>query len=188
MTSSPLRFSAAYWKRLAIIWGVIALIALLVIWLTWHAFFVYVPQGKHLIIIAKEGDPLPSHEVLADPGQKGVRREVLGEGWHFVLPIAYTTELEDNTVVPAGKVGLVTARGGKPLPSDRLLAEEGEKGIQRQVLPPGTYRLNRHGFDVELVDAVEIKPGYVGVQQRLLGKESKGRFADRPDEMLRMPR
>jgi hypothetical protein len=174
--------SAAYWKRLAIIWGVVALAALLVVWLTWHAFFVYVPPGKHLIIIAKDGAPLPPDQVLAEPGQKGVRKEVLGEGWHLVLPIAYTTELGDNTLVPPGKVGIVNARGGKPLPPGRQLAEEGEQGIQRHVLPPGLYRLNRHAFDVELVDAVEIKPGYVGVQQRRLGRDSKGRFAEKPDE------
>src|SRR4029077_13170246 len=44
------------------------------------------------------------------------------------------------------------------------------------------YRLNRHGYVVESVDAVEIKPGYVGVQRRLLGEDGKGRFAERPNE------
>jgi hypothetical protein len=173
---------ASYWKRILIGGAVIVVAALIVIWLTWHAFFVYVPAGKHLILIAKDGDPLPPDQVLAEKGQKGVRREVLGEGWHFVLPIVYTTELEENTTIPAGKVGIVTARGGTALPHGRWLAEEGERGIQRHVLPPGVYRLNKHGYDAELVDATEIKLGYIGVQQRLLGKESKGRFAEGPDE------
>jgi hypothetical protein len=163
-------------------WGILLLVVVVVFSMTWFSFFVYVPPGKHLVIINKDGDPLPADQVLAEKGQKGVRREVLGEGWHFVLPVIYTTELEDNTTIDAGKVGIVTALGGTPLTGGRILAEEGEKGIQRQVLPPGVYRMNKHGFKVEQIDAVEIKPGYVGVQQRLQGKDGKGLFAERPDE------
>jgi hypothetical protein len=171
-----------YWKRALIAWGVLALIVLVVFWLTWSAFFVYVPAGDHLVIIAKDGTPLPADHVLAERGEKGVLREVLGEGWHFVMPIVYTTEIEENTVIPPGKVGIVTARGGTPLPPGRILAEEGERGIQRHLLAPGVYRMNKHGYDVEQVDATEIKLGYVGVEQRLLGKDGQGRFAEGPDE------
>jgi hypothetical protein len=171
-----------YLKRALVGGGILLLLALLFVWMTWHAFFVYVPPGKHLVIIAKDGKPLPADQVLAERGVKGVLREVLGEGWHFVLPVIYTTELEENTTVPPGKVGIVTARGGKAPPEGRLLAEEGERGIQRHVLPPGVYRLNLHGYDVRMAEATEIQVGYVGVQQRLLGTDGKSRFADRPDE------
>jgi hypothetical protein len=159
------------WKRLLVGWGVLTLVFLVLLLILWNAFFTYVPPGRHLVITARDGAPLPAGHVLAEHGQKGILREVLGEGWHFVLPIAYSAEVEDNTVVPAGKVGIVTARGGEPLPPHQELAEEGQQGIQRHVLPPGTYRINKYGFDVEMVDATEIKPGYVGVQQRLLGKK-----------------
>jgi hypothetical protein len=170
------------WRRLALVSGIILLVAFVVLLMTWNAFFVYVPPGTHLVIVAKDGAALPPGEVLADPGQKGIQRAVMGEGWHFVMPIVYTTEIKDNTIIPAGQVGIVTARGGKPLPEDRMLANLGEKGIQRQILPPGAYRLNRYGFDIEMVDAVEIKPGFVGVLRRLLGKDGRGRFASNPEE------
>ncbi len=173
---------AGAWKRLAIIWGVVAVVLLVVLLITWNAFFSYVPPGQHLIIIAKDGKPLPQGHILAQKGEKGVQEEVLGEGWHFVMPIAYTTEREENTEVKSGQVGIVTARGGEPLPEGRLLAEEGQKGIQRNVLPPGVYRINKHGYDVEMVPATEIKAGFVGVQQRLLGKDGPGRFAEKDDE------
>ncbi len=168
--------------RLALIWGSVVLAGFLFVLMTWNLFFHYVPAGKHLVIVAKQGQPLEAGQVLAEEGQKGILREVKGEGWHYVPPILYITELADNTLIPAGKVGIVTARGGLPLPPERVLADEGEQGIQRQVLPPGSYRVNRHGFDVELVDAVEIKPGFVGVLRRLLGKDGKGRYAEQPDE------
>ena len=170
------------WGRWLAIFGGAALIALTLFFMFWNAFWEYVPPGMHLIVIAKDGEPLPPGQVLAEPGQKGIQREVLGEGWHFILPIVYTSELEENTVVPPGKVGIVTARGGKPLPPGRLLAEEGEQGIRRQVLTPGTYRINRYGFEVELVDAVQIRPGFVAVLRRLLGRDGSGRFAENDQE------
>src|SRR5205085_878739 len=100
-----------------------------------------------------DGSPLPPGQRLAEHGQKGTQREVMGEGWHFILPIVYSTEPAQDTEVPPGKVGIVTALGGKPLPAGRLLAEPDEQGIQKQVLPPGLYRLNKYGYTVELVDA-----------------------------------
>jgi hypothetical protein len=166
------------WKRLAIVWVIIVGVALVILLMTWNAFFKYVPPGKHLVIIAKNGAPLEEGQILAREGQKGIQEKVLGEGWHFVLPIVYATELEDNTLIPPGKVGILTALGGKPLHDGRILADKGEQGIQRQVLPPGAYRLNLHGFDVQIVDAVEIKPGYVGVVRRMLGKDSRKDFVD----------
>lgn len=169
-------------KRLAVLWGLFCGVALLGFLLLWHTFFVNVPPGQHLVIISKSGEALPANHVLAAEGQKGVRKQVLGEGWHFVLPILFTWQRETNTVIPPGKVGIVTARGGESLPAGRVLAEEGEQGIQRHVLPPGAYRLNRHGYDVEMVSAIEIPHGYVGVLRRLLGKEGTGRYATHPDE------
>jgi hypothetical protein len=170
------------WKRLAIVWSIIVGAGLIVLLLTWNAFFKYVPPGKHLVIIAKNGEPLEEGQILAREGQKGIQEKVLGEGWHFVLPIVYATELEDNTIIPAGKAGIVRAHGGKPLRDGRILAEKGEQGIQREVLAPGAYRLNLKGFDVQIVDAVEIKPGYVGVVRRKLGKDSKKDFVDENSE------
>jgi hypothetical protein len=44
------------------------------------------------------------------------------------------------------------------------------------------FVLRLRGFDVAVVDATEIAPGFVGVQRRLLGKEGRGRFAERENE------
>lgn len=170
------------WKLRLIVAGVLLIFCLVGFLLLWNSFFVYVPPGKYLVTIAREGEPLAPAQVLAEPGQKGIQRAVKGEGWHFVLPILYSTEVHDNSVVPPGKVGVVTSRGGKPLPAGRILADEGEKGIQRRVLPPGTYRLNTHGYQLELADAVQIPSGHVGVLRRLDGVDGQGRFAESPNE------
>src|SRR5947209_16128428 len=110
---TPLPIDGGQWKRRAILVGVPLLAALLVFVIFWKLFFRYVPPGQHLVIVSKNGDVLTEGEVLADSGQKGIQREVLGEGYHFVWPIIYSTELKTNTVVPPGNVGIVTALGGK---------------------------------------------------------------------------
>lgn len=173
---------ASKWSRRLALWSAFAFGALLLLLIVWYEFFVYVGPNEHLVLTHREGKPLPAGQVLAEPGEKGIQKKVEGEGWHFVMPIVYSSELEENTFIPPGKVGIVTARGGKPLTGGRVLAETGEQGIQRAVLTPGTYRLNLHGYDVKTVEAVDIGPGYVGVLRRLLGKDGKGRFASSPDE------
>jgi hypothetical protein len=170
-------------QRLAILVTASIVGALVLLMVTWNTFFKKVPPGKILVIVSKNGAPLPEGEVLADPGQKGVRRQVLGEGWHFVMPVVYTSELHDLTIIPPGKVGVVTSLGGKRLPSGQMLADADEQqGIRRQPLLPGAYRINPYGYTVEQVAAVEIKPGFVGVQRRLLGADNTGRFADKPGD------
>src|SRR5262249_35816601 len=136
------------------------------------------PPGKMLVVISKNGETLPDGEVLAGPGQKGIQREVRGEGYHLVWPIIYTTELHDNTVIEPGKVGIVTALGGRPPRNGTVIAEQDdEHGIRKHVLPPGSYRLNPYGYKVEQVDVVRINPGFVGVKRRLLGQNGPTKFA-----------
>jgi len=166
------------WRRWAIVGGSLVLGLVIVTLVVWNIFFKYVPAGKHLVIIAKNGAPQDPGEVLAKPGQKGIQADVKGEGWHFVMPIIYSTPVEDNTVIPAGKAGIVTALGGRLRVASSELAEEGEQGIQRLVLPPGAYRINKHGFQVDEVDAVEIKPGFVGVVRRRLRTNMPGLFGE----------
>jgi hypothetical protein len=171
------------WQRwaLAIVLPIAAVLVFLLV--TWNAFFKYVPPGKILVLISKNGTALDEGQVVAEPGQKGIQREVLGEGWHFVMPIVNTTEIHDITEIPPGKAGVVTALGGKRLPPGQLLAEaDDEQGIRRHVLLPGAYRINPYAYKVEQVPAVEIKPGFVGVQRRLLGALNTGRFSDKPGE------
>ncbi len=66
-------------KRLLIAWGVLALGVLIGFLMTWNAFFVYVPPGKHLVIISKDGEPLPNNDpayqpVHAGSGQKDTQK------------------------------------------------------------------------------------------------------------------
>ena len=100
------------WNRLLWAAGVPALLLLLLLSILWKVFFHYVPPGQMLIIVSKDGAELRPDQVLAAEGQKGIQKTVLGEGWHYVTPILYTTELKPNILIRSGHVGVVTALGG----------------------------------------------------------------------------
>jgi hypothetical protein len=131
------------------------------------------------IVTAKVGRSLPLNEILAAPGEKGVQRDPLPEGRHFLNPINYSYVIVPVVSIPVGKVGVVTSKVGKELQLGEILAADDKgKGIWKDVLGPGTYRLNPQGYDVTLLDAINIPIGYVGVVIAQTGKPVPfGQFA-----------
>ena len=157
-------------------------------WAFWQWSFCrfYVGPGEMAVVTAKGGSPLPPGQILAKQGQRGVQEEVLAEGRHFLNPIAYDHDVVPATLVPPGKVGIVTSKGGTDLPPGEFLASAGQKGIWRQALGPGRYRLNPAGYEVKIVDAISIPIGYVGVVTSLSGKQApEGEFAKAGEKGIR---
>jgi regulator of protease activity HflC (stomatin/prohibitin superfamily) len=119
-----------------------------------------IPAGKLGVQIRLYGNDLPSGEVLAtDTGTKGVLREVLGPGKHYVNPYAYKVVLVDAISVRPGHVAVQTSMVGKdPLAHadagngiTGFIAQPNMKGVIPEVLDPGTYYLNPY-----LVTTVEV--------------------------------
>jgi len=149
-------------------------------WLIWQWFFCrfYVPVNHMAVITAKIGKNLPAGQILAQKGQKGIQADVLGEGRYFLNPVFYDWEMFPVTIIPPAKVGLVTSKVGADLPPGEFLADPGQKGIGRSVLGPGKYRLNPYGYKIDVIDAVSIPVGYIGVVTSLSGeKAAEGQFA-----------
>ena len=161
-------------------WGIGAIAALAVGWFIWQWGFCrfYVDPGFMAILTAKTGEPLPPGQILAQPGQKGIEEQPLAEGRHFRNPLFYAHKIMPVIVIPTGKVGVVTSKVGAELPPGEFLAEPGQKGIWRRVLGPGKHRLNPYGYQIDIVDAVSIPIGYVGVVTSLSGQQTTpGAFA-----------
>ena len=158
---------------------VVGILAAIVLGWVWCCCRFYVPAGHMAIVTAKTGDPLPPGAILAEDGQKGVRREPLAEGRHFLNPITHDWRIVPITRIPAGSVGLVTSKNGKELPSGEILAPDHDsKGVWKDVLGPGSYRLNPEGYTVDVLNAINIPIGYVGVVTSQTGKPAAaGRFA-----------
>jgi regulator of protease activity HflC (stomatin/prohibitin superfamily) len=112
-----------------------------------------VPANKIGIRIALSGDELPAGQILAEPGQKGILREVLKPGRYPYNPYAQAIELHDLITVPSGFRGVVTLLSGSdPGDPNLFLVEPGERGVQLRTLEPGTYPLNPYETRVSLVD------------------------------------
>jgi regulator of protease activity HflC (stomatin/prohibitin superfamily) len=132
---------------------------------------VVVDNGRAAVLIRKTGEDLPSGEILAGPGQKGIQLEMLPEGWHWRNPYVWDWEIVDQVDVPQGKVGVRLRTFGKPLPPGRVIAGDGERGILADVYRPGRYLANPYAYKVTLADATAVDPGFVGVVTLVSGKD-----------------
>ena len=172
---------------------VLGVFAFAVVWTTCR---VYVPADQCLVLIRKTGAALPPGAVIAEPGQKGIQREALGPGRYFFNPLVWDWKLDDLVMINAGdpntwqefysesasdtampelkggwpEVGIVVSKAGKPAPAGVEVVDEGFQGIQKQVLTPGTYRINRFAYEVKHVPATVVPLGCCGIVTSQLGE------------------
>ena len=150
----------------------------------WEVERVEVPPDSFLVRINLWGKDLPEGDILApDDSFKGVQKDVLPEGRHFLNPILYRYEKYPVTIVPTGKCLVLTRKAGSEIPAERLtggdfLAREGERGIVREVLLPGKHRINPYEYTAQMIDAVEIKTNQVGVRTVKWGDDPPAGRAD----------
>ncbi|NLF94451.1 MAG: hypothetical protein GX564_11255 [Oligosphaeraceae bacterium] len=130
----------------------------------WFFCRFYVPPEHLAVITAKAGRESAANRILVERGEKGIWREILPEGRYFLDPVLYEVDILPAINIPIGKVGVVTSKIGRALPEGAIIAPDQEsQGVWRNVLGPGLYRLNPMGYKVDIVDAINIPIGYVGV-------------------------
>jgi regulator of protease activity HflC (stomatin/prohibitin superfamily) len=153
----------------------------------------YVGPDEALMVIKKFGDPLPADRIVVpadDTRYKGVLQELRGPGRYFLNPLVYDWKTVPLTKISAGdpsrwdfdsdghvkdkkalpQIGLVALKEGKTPPPGMDVVEAGFKGIQREVLTPGTYKINPQQYEVIVDYATVVPPGSVGVATRLTGE------------------
>ncbi len=130
----------------------------------WKVFpVVTIPPGKVGVVTSKIGQDLPQGEFLAEPGQKGIWRRVLGPGKYRLNPFGYEVRIEDAVVVPIGYAGVVTSLSGKQVPEGAFAGPD-EKGVRAEILQPGLYYNNPREYQINVVE--------IGVNQvSLLGRD-----------------
>src|SRR5215203_3086267 len=170
------------------------------------------------VIEAVDGEPMPpgrifapdraqnAHNNFQDPiafikrgGVKGIQLRTLPPGLWPIHPYLFRVSVAKATMVPQGKVGVITAADGDPLDPGRLLgkaitehrnfqdaeqfiASGGQKGPQVDILTPGVYRIliqsgSMEGtsdakpglFNVRLFEATVINENSVGIVEALDG-------------------
>ncbi len=123
---------------------------------------VIIEPGKVGIVTAKVGEKLPAGEFIADRGQKGIWRSVLGPGKYRMNPYGYNIEIVDAISIPIGYAGVITSLSGERAESGQF-AKDKQKGVRKDVLQPGLYYVNPKEYKVDVLE--------VGINQvSLLGR------------------
>ena len=131
-------------KKLALALIPVLAVALAAASFLWLFCRIPVPPGYMAIVTKKTGKPLPPRQILAAPGEKGVQRDPLPEGRHFRDPVTHSWRIVPLVSIPVGKIGMVTAKVGKEVPSGQILAADSDsKGVWKDVLGPGSQAVQR---------------------------------------------
>lgn len=152
--------------------------------------FTTVQTGMIGVVNAKDGYPMRLGQILADSdtyeevseggsktkkfkmGQKGPRLEVLKPGSYPINTAYLEVKPFPAVQIPEGSLGVLTRLyGDEPPQGTILVSKESEfRGIIREVLQPGTYYINPQAYKHEIVEAVKIDKGQVGVVTKRVGK------------------
>ncbi|GAB2878090.1 SPFH domain-containing protein [Streptomyces mayteni] len=154
-----------------------------------------VPAGRVGIVTRRFGRGDGRFRWVTPEDARGVQARGLVSGRTYWLdPVRYSVEFVDATRVPAGHIGLVTARDGMARPPDRTLGRavdcdnfqdgerfllaHGEQGQQVATLAgDATYHINTALFTVETVRRTHVPEGTVGL---VIARDGRVRPPDRP--------
>ncbi len=145
---------------------------------------VTIPVGKIGIVTAKIGAELPEGEFLADAGQKGIWRHVLGPGKYRLNPYGYMIDVTDAVSIPVGYVGVLTSLSGKQ-PAAGAFARAGEKGVRADVLQPGLYYVNAREYKVDVLEVGVNQVSLLGVGGQVITKRQIITQSKATDELQR---
>ncbi|MDA0577793.1 MAG: SPFH domain-containing protein [Verrucomicrobia bacterium] len=124
---------------------------------------ILIPPGKVGLVTSKVGANLPVGEFLAEPGQKGSWRRVLGPGRYRINPYGYQVDIVSAISIPVGYAGVITSLSGAQA-AEGEFAEPNQKGVRREILQPGLYYVNPREYQVDVLE--------IGVNQvSLIGKQ-----------------
>ena len=170
--------SSRFVPALAVLIAVIAVVNTSVIWVS----------SGHFATLKRVygGTALPPGKMVATDGELGPQAEIITAGFHFRPFVSIANEIEYHAVytVPQGRCAKLSAKDGvqpangtafaDPWPQGEVsqmandaqyfLKHGGQRGPQSAVLFPGSYTLHPYLWaEPELVDAMRVEQGYVGV-------------------------
>ena len=160
----------------------------------WRVYpMVQVPIDKMGVRIRLSGDDLPYSQFLAKgESDKGIILETLKPGRYAINAMVTDgatgqeavggtrslrkdyveiVELWDPKVIPAGYLGVVTNLAGQFSENpNSLTVAEGERGTQKETLPPGTYYRNPY---IERINALDMRSLRFSLSEKVEGAEAE---------------
>lgn len=160
------------------------------------AEFITIRSGTVGTVVSKDGKPLSDGHVLAkkvecdsfqnarafliNGGERGPQITIIPPGSYRINTEVFAVEMVAVLEIQENKIGIVTTKEGKPLPTGDIAGKEisghnmfqdaqvfidngGHKGMQEQVILPGRYYINPRFATVEIKDMTEVPIASVGV-------------------------
>src|SRR5205823_5765388 len=135
--------------------SLLVFLAVLAIYVLWRSIVVIGPAEIGLVVKRVSRRHNTTDTPIAFAGEAGYQAELLMPGVRFKLWPTYAVTRYPWVQVPAGEIGVVISQIGEPLPTgaksavyrpefgnftdlEAFLSGQGQKGVQRPVLPPGT--------------------------------------------------
>jgi len=145
-----------------------------------------IPVKEIGLVTARDGEPLPQTEYiaksisghqdfqdgaafLASGGQRGPQLDFLKPGTYYINPQLFDISLDQVLTVERGEVAVIVSTIGKDPSHDvaianndlnkgveRYVVSSGYRGIQRDVLGPGTYYLNKLAYTPHIIPTTNI--------------------------------
>ncbi|MBF0492206.1 MAG: hypothetical protein HQM15_05445 [Deltaproteobacteria bacterium] len=122
---------------------------------------------------------------LSSGGQRGPQLDFLKPGTYYINPLMFDVMLDDFLQVQRGEVAVIVSNIGKD-PSEqneegdkrnseerlksgveRYVVDAGYRGIQREVLGPGSYYLNKQAYTHHLIPTTNITIDWAGEKPEL---------------------
>lgn len=180
-------FLFTYW------WVLVALLCAVLNKYILRFFFgmVVVPEDRIGLITKKfvlygAAKELPDGRIIAIKGEAGFQAKTLAPGLYFGMWFwQYNVVMEQFTIIPEGKIGLVMAKDGSEIPTGNILGQRvdsdnfqdavkflengGQRGRQTAYITSGSYRINTLLFQVSVTDMIRIQESMVGIVTTLDG-------------------
>jgi uncharacterized membrane protein YqiK len=186
MKENLLNFAANYW------WIIFPILFIFFYKTVFRLFGIVIIPDEKLGLITKKfvlfgkNANLPDGRIIALNGEAGLQAQTLSQGiYYWKWPWQYHIEITDFTVVPQGHIGLVSAKDGIIIPTGTILGRKvecesfqnaelflkngGMKGRQVDYITNGTYKINKHLFDVKIEKMTIIEENKVGIITALDG-------------------
>jgi len=174
-------------------WVVLALLCAVLNKYILRFFFgmVVVPEDKIGLVTKKfvlygPGKELPDGRIIAIKGEAGFQGKTLAPGLYFGMWFwQYAVTMEEFTIIPEGKIGLIMSKDGSEIPTGNILGHKvecdnfqdavkflesgGQRGRQTSYITSGSYRINTFLFQVSVTEMVRIQESMVGIVTTLDG-------------------
>ncbi len=136
-----------------------------------------------------------AEKFLGNNGQKGRQTALLTAGSYRINSFAFSVTIADMVIIRENMVGIVTTLDGKPIRAgqiagemieghnnfqdiDAFLANNGNRGLQPQVMLAGSYFINPWAIQLEESPMTDVPIGHVGVVISYVGEDGKDLTGD----------